>query len=79
MSQPDVDIVDLASWLLTVAITAQQIPQQSNDTMPSPLGPRKRLNFSRAVSEAVESLVLSHDWLVGTIAGLGLGLHFVRL
>ncbi|KAM5388176.1 hypothetical protein ACJA88_000040 [Fusarium oxysporum] len=79
MCQPDVDVVDLASWLLTVAITAQQIPQQSNDTGPSPLSSRKRLNFSRAVSETVESLVLSHDWLVGTIAGLGLGLHFVRL
>ncbi|CVL08485.1 related to C6 finger domain protein [Fusarium mangiferae] len=79
MCQPDVDAVDLASWLLAVAITAQQIPQERNGSESPSLDSKKRMAFSRAVSEAVESLVLSHDRLVGTIPGLGLGLHFVRL
>ncbi|KAF5253254.1 hypothetical protein FANTH_1850 [Fusarium anthophilum] len=77
--RPDVDVVELASWLLTVAITAQQIPQESRDIKPQSLGSRRRLHFSRAVSDAIETLVLSNDRLVGNISGLGLGLHFVRL
>ncbi|KAF5628092.1 C6 transcription factor [Fusarium sp. NRRL 25303] len=56
MCQPDVDAVDMASWLLAVAITAQQIPQQRNDSESLPLNSRKRLAFSHAVTEAVESL-----------------------
>ncbi|KAF5683784.1 Zn(II)2Cys6 transcription factor (Eurofung) [Fusarium circinatum] len=79
MCRPDVDVVELASWLLTVAITAQQIPQESRDLKPQSLGSRKRLHFSRAVSDTIETLVLSNDRLVGNIPGLGLGLHFVRL
>lgn len=77
--QPDVDVVDLASWLLTVAITAQQIPQKSNYTELPSLSSSRRLTFARTVSNTVESLVLNHDRLVGTIPGLGLGIHFVRL
>ncbi|KAF5535519.1 Zn(II)2Cys6 transcription factor (Eurofung) [Fusarium mexicanum] len=79
MCRPDVDVVELASWLLTVAITAQQIPQESRDMKPQSLGSSRRLHFSRAVSDAIETLVLSNDRLVGNIPGLGLGLHFVRL
>jgi hypothetical protein len=79
MCQPEVDVVALASWLLTVAITAQQIPQENNNTPPTSLSSQRRLAFSRAVSDTVESMVLSHDRLVGTIPGLGLGIHFVRL
>ncbi|KAF5603975.1 Zn(II)2Cys6 transcription factor (Eurofung) [Fusarium pseudocircinatum] len=79
MCRPDVDVVDLASWLLTLAITAQQIPQESRDMNPQSLGPRRRLHFSRAVSDAIETLVLSNDRLVSNIPGLGLGLHYVRL
>ncbi|KAL3466970.1 major facilitator superfamily domain-containing protein [Aspergillus heterothallicus] len=78
MCQPDVDVVALASWLLTVAITAQQVPQQNNAPSPS-LSSQRRLSFSRTVADTVEALVLSHDRLVGTIPGLGLGLHWVRL
>ncbi|KAJ0419606.1 major facilitator superfamily domain-containing protein [Aspergillus carlsbadensis] len=79
MCQPEVDVVALASWLLTVAITAQQIPQENNDAPSPSLSSQRRMAFSRAVSDAIESLVLSHDRLVGTIPGLSLGLHFVRL
>jgi hypothetical protein len=79
MCQPEVDVVALASWLLTVAITAQQIPQENNNAPPTSLSSQRRLAFSRAVSDTVESMVLNHDRLVGTIPGLGLGIHFVRL
>ncbi|KAF5618758.1 Zn(II)2Cys6 transcription factor (Eurofung) [Fusarium sp. NRRL 52700] len=79
MCRPDVDVVDLASWLLTVALTAQQIPQESRDMNPHSLEFRRRLHFSRTVSDAIETLVLSNDRLVGNIPGIGLGLHFVRL
>ncbi|KAL2832211.1 major facilitator superfamily domain-containing protein [Aspergillus pseudoustus] len=78
MCQPDVDVVALASWLLAVAITAQQVPQENNTPSPS-LSSHRRISFSRAVADTIENLVLSHDRLVGTIPGLGLGIHWVRL
>jgi hypothetical protein len=65
MNKPDVDAMTLATWLLTVAITAQQEQKSSV--------------FSRAVSAALESTILVHDRLVGTLQGLGIAVHFVRL
>ncbi|KKK11851.1 hypothetical protein P175DRAFT_0559834 [Aspergillus ochraceoroseus IBT 24754] len=79
MCQPDVDVISLASWLLTVAITAQQFPRSSGNIESPPLSSQKRLDFSRAVSDTVENLILTHDRLVGTVQGLGMAIHFIRL
>jgi hypothetical protein len=65
MNKPDVAAMSLATWLLTVAITGEQ--DQSSFV------------FSRAVSDAVESTILFHDRLTGTVHGLGVAMHFVRL
>ncbi|KAL6233614.1 hypothetical protein BDW75DRAFT_231810 [Aspergillus navahoensis] len=79
MCRPDVDIIALASWLLTLAITAQQIPQGGKSPETPPMSSQRRINFARAVSDAVESLIMAHDRLVGTFQGLGMCIHFIRL
>lgn len=79
MRKEDVDTLDLAAWLLDLAVTAQQEPQ----VLESPTTEFKRIStisdFSRAVSEAVESTLLSHDRLLGSTKGLGMAIHFLRL
>lgn len=79
MRQPAVDTWDLASWLLTLALSSQQIPQQepSPGTLLDTV--RKRFNFARAVRETVERSLLSHDSLLGTIEGFQTALLYLRL
>jgi hypothetical protein len=80
MQALDVDALRLASWLATLAVTVQQSPQEGS-IPPSELGKyyQKWLDFSRKVSGTVESSILSHDSLLGTIQGLGIGLNCFRL
>jgi len=80
MHSPEVDALKLASWLVALAVTGQQRPQECG-TPPVDLVKyhRKWLEFSRAVSDKIESLIIHHDSLLGTIEGIGIGLHFVRL
>ncbi|KAL4783316.1 major facilitator superfamily domain-containing protein [Aspergillus varians] len=79
MCRPDVGVVSLASWLLVVAITAHQVPQ-GTDTPENASGWfRKRIEFARNVSDTVEHVVMAHDRLVGTLEGLGMTIHFIRL
>lgn len=79
MRKEDVDTLTLAGWLLDLAVTAQQEPQVHE----SPTTEFKRISrisdFSRAVSDAVESTLLSHDRLLGSMNGLGMAIHFLRL
>ena len=76
IQKPDVDAISLGTWLLTLAITAQQDPQAYG----SPDTPTSNSSyFCRAVSDTVENTILSHDRLVGTIKGLGMAMHFLRL
>ncbi|KAL3433562.1 hypothetical protein BDV09DRAFT_196655 [Aspergillus tetrazonus] len=79
MCGQDVDIIALASWLLTLAITAQQVPQGGESPDSPSKGYHRRIDFARTVSDAIESLVLAHDRLVGTFQGLGMCIHFIRL
>jgi hypothetical protein len=79
MCRPDVDVIALASWLLTLAITAQQVPQGGESPDSPSKGYHRRINFARIVSDAIESLILAHDRLVGTFQGLGMCIHFIRL
>jgi hypothetical protein len=65
MVEPEVPTLSLAAWLLTVALTTQAVQES--------------LDFSRALSDVVESTILSHDRLTGTVQGLGIAVHFVRL
>ncbi|KAL4879938.1 major facilitator superfamily domain-containing protein [Aspergillus karnatakaensis] len=79
MCQPDVDVVVLSSWLLAVAITAQQFPHADEHQEAWLENAQRRMEFARVVSDTVENLVMTHDRLVGTLQGLGMCLHFVRL
>jgi hypothetical protein len=69
MHSPDADAISLGSWLLTIAIAIQETPKED----------ASHLNFSRAVSDRVESTILSHDGLICTVPGLGMALNFCRL
>ena len=69
MHKPDADAICLGSWLLTIAIAIQETPKEN----------ASHLNFSRAVSDRVESTILSHDGLICTLPGLGMALNFCRL
>lgn len=79
ISQPNVDIIRLTTWLLEVAITALQISQGPDLPESDCRMMQRKLTFSRSVSETVETTILAHDRLVGTLEGLGMALHFVRL
>ncbi|KAL5341408.1 major facilitator superfamily domain-containing protein [Aspergillus crustosus] len=79
MCRPDVDVVALSSWLVGVAITAQQVPQGGEQQEAWLESSQRRVEFSRAVSDTVENLIMTHDRLAGTLPGLGMSLHFVRL
>ena len=79
LNKPDVSTLDLATWLLTVAITAQQDPCASDSPEDQVTRYTRCLGFSRAVSDTVESTIITHDRLIGTVQGLGMSVHFVRL
>jgi hypothetical protein len=79
MVKPDVDTMTLAAWLLDIALTAQQEPKFQGSPATSISLIRRASDFARAVSDAVETTIFSHDRLLGTVPGLGMALHFLRL
>ncbi|OCT48023.1 putative C6 finger domain protein [Cladophialophora carrionii] len=79
MLKPDVDAMTLAAWLLDLALTAQQEPQLYNSPATSLNRFHTVSDFSRAVSDTVESALFAHDRLLGTVQGLGMAMHFLRL
>lgn len=80
MHEPEIDAVSLASWLVAIAITSLQVPQECRDPSPPNRTYYQRwLEFARAVNETVERTILCHDRLLGTIGGLGIALHCFRM
>jgi len=79
IQKSDVDPISLATVLLTLAITAQQDPQSYNSPETQSSKHQNSSSFCRTVSDAVESTILSHDRLVGTVKGLGMAMHYLRL
>ncbi|PYH79013.1 hypothetical protein BO82DRAFT_356810 [Aspergillus uvarum CBS 121591] len=79
MIKPDVDTMALASWMLTLAITAQQTPRDGPSTPEQSEKWLKQFELSQAISDAVESTIISHDRLLGTTTGLMLCMHWTRL
>jgi hypothetical protein len=77
--QPGVTAISLATWLLTLAITAQQEPQEHSGLGTQLTRYQSSSGFSHAVSDTVERTILSHDRLIRTVEGLGMSMHFVRL
>ncbi|KAH8797965.1 putative Zn(II)2Cys6 transcription factor [Xylogone sp. PMI_703] len=79
MLMPDVDAIRLASWLLTIAITVQQIPGEYYSPTARPRNVQKYSRFSRAVAEAVERTILLHERLLCSPQGVGMGMNYCRL
>ncbi|EXJ57785.1 uncharacterized protein A1O5_12343 [Cladophialophora psammophila CBS 110553] len=79
MCAPDADAMNLAAWLLDLAVTAQQNTQDQGSPATSLKRFHRISDFSRAISDTVEGTLISHDRLMGTIQGLGMAMHFLRL
>jgi hypothetical protein len=79
MHKADVDTISLASWLLTIASTAQQGPPVRGGPASQLRGYHILSTFSQSVSDTVESTILSHDRLICTVPGLGMTMHYLRL
>lgn len=78
MKQPDVDPIRLASWLLLVAVTAEQMPggiASPEFTSKWPNGFR----YADAVSDAVERTISAQERLSGTVAGIETSILLIRL
>ncbi|KAF9892267.1 hypothetical protein FE257_002044 [Aspergillus nanangensis] len=79
MHDPNVDAVRLASWLLTVAFILEQMPPD-NASKESRVDEHHPQNWrSRAISDTVESKILVHDSLTGSIQALSTFILFIRL
>ncbi|KAE8380391.1 hypothetical protein BDV26DRAFT_257560 [Aspergillus bertholletiae] len=79
MCSPNVDIIMLAGWLLTLGLTAQQIHPERERSDVYLRKYQRRFEFCQSIIHLVDNTLLCHDRLVGTIHGLGMALHFVRL
>lgn len=79
MKDPNVDPMALASWMLTLALTAQQTPQERILTPGRSGECMKRFELSRVISDTVERTIISHDRLIGTTSGIMLCMHWTRL
>lgn len=79
MCNPAVDTISLASWLLVIAITAQQVSRVHESSSPGRRSYVTQLRLSRAISDTVEERILPHDRLIGTTHGLAMFVHFIRL
>jgi hypothetical protein len=79
MHEPDTDVIALATWLLVIAITAQQSPDEHGNPATQFKGYDRCSNFNRAVSNTVESTILCHDRLICTVPCLGMAMHLFRL
>lgn len=79
MCNADVDAIHLALWMLTLAITAQQMPEAASDSPSWIKQCERQLNLSRAISDTVERTLLTHERLIGTVQGVTMFFHFLRL
>ncbi|KAE8410486.1 hypothetical protein BDV36DRAFT_277726 [Aspergillus pseudocaelatus] len=79
MCSPNIDVIILASWLLTLALTAQQIHPRREGSDVYLRKCQRRFEFCQSIIHIVDDTLLCHDRLVGTIQGLGMALHFIRL
>ncbi|KEF52056.1 uncharacterized protein A1O9_12046 [Exophiala aquamarina CBS 119918] len=76
MMRHDVEPTTLAIWLISIAITVQQVSRDVEDQLS---GIKNPTQYCKTVSEAVSHTILRHDSILGTIEGIETGLHFLRL
>ena len=78
MKRPNVDPIKLASWLLLVAVTAEQMPgaiASQEFTSKWPNGFR----YADAVADAVDRTILAQERLSGTLRGIETSILLIRL
>lgn len=79
MHCPNIDTIRLASWLLNVALIAEQLSPKYTSMEGRLSGRERRKSLSRAISATVEKYILIHDILVGSIHGLSISMQCIRL
>ena len=79
MHSPNVDAIRLASWLLTIALIAEQLPQEPESTTAWLEKCEGQKGLSKAISDTVENKILAHDRLIRSIQGLSTSMQFIRL
>ncbi|KAK6837209.1 hypothetical protein RU639_001369 [Aspergillus parasiticus] len=75
MERPNVDPIRLASWLLNIVYMAEQLPQEATHRD----GREPQHELSSQISDTVETAVLAHDNLIGSIQGLSTYMQYIRL
>lgn len=79
MMQPDVDTMTLAAWLLGIAVVTQQaLPDDGSSPTGLVRHYQNRSSYVRALADTVETHILSHDSLIGTVRGVSLALMNAR-
>lgn len=76
MLQSDADPVQIASFLMTFAITARQVPQ-SGDALLKGWGDTHR--YVKIVMATVDAVIISHAGITATIEGISVSVLFLRL
>lgn len=77
MKRPGVNLLSLALWLLSTAITVHQMPHHSGKCQLR--GITHARDFSKAVADAVEATILRHDRVLETLEGIEIAMHYARL
>lgn len=76
MTAADVEPTVLAIWLISIAITAQQVSRDVEDQL---TGIKSLRQYPKMVAEAVANNIMEHDSLLGTLEGVEMALHYFRL
>lgn len=76
LQDPNANPFEIADLLLSVAITLQQLP---HETVTNATGIKKASAFVKEVSDTVERIIISHDTIAGTLAGIRTSLLFLRM
>ncbi|KAH7140224.1 hypothetical protein B0J13DRAFT_62527 [Dactylonectria estremocensis] len=79
MKRVTVDPIDLAAWLLSLAITVEQMPREVVSPSSASKWPANASSFSKAVAEAVERTIVSRDIFSGSFKGAETTLLLLRL
>ncbi|KPM43734.1 hypothetical protein AK830_g2774 [Neonectria ditissima] len=79
MRQPTVDPLSLASWLIAIAITVEQMPREVASGGFTSKWSTNTSRFSTAVAEAVERTIVARETLSGSLEGVETNSLLVRL
>lgn len=79
MKDPNVPVMKLAAWIQTIALISSHMSQDESSPSSFLRNFRRRNSFPQSVINVIETHILSHDSLLGTVDGLEVALLFTRL